>query len=88
METAVLHWEKSRLSYDSAQETKTTSKRKKVESTILYYHGKYLEAITLRVQVPNNHILTQNLCHNFYYQKPKYLIIWYMDPLGYVIMEK
>ena len=38
---------------------------------------------TLRVQVPNNHILTQNLYYNYYYPKPKYLIIGYLDPLGY-----
>ena len=25
---------------------------------------------TLRVQVPNNHILTQNLYYNYYYPKP------------------
>ena len=37
---------------------------------------------TLRVQVPNNHILTQNLYYNYYYPKPKYLIIGYLDPLG------
>ena len=37
---------------------------------------------TLRVQVPNNHILTQNLYYNYYYPNPKYLIIGYMDPLG------
>ena len=37
---------------------------------------------TLRVQVLNNHILTQNLHYNYYYPKPKYLIIGYMDPLG------
>ena len=35
---------------------------------------------TLRVQVPKNHILTQNLYYNYYYQNPKYLIIGYMDP--------
>ena len=40
---------------------------------------------TLRVQVPNNHILTQNLYYNYYYPKPKYLIIGYMDPLGTLI---
>ena len=40
--------------------------------------------ITLRVQVPNNHILTQNLYYNHYYPKPKYLIIGYLDPLGYI----
>ena len=39
---------------------------------------------TLRVQVPNNHILTPNLCYNYYYPNPKYLIIGYMDPLGYL----
>ena len=37
---------------------------------------------TLRVQVPNNSILTQNLYYNYYYPKPKYLIIGYLDPLG------
>ena len=36
--------------------------------------------ITLRVQVPNNHILTQNLYYNSYYLNPKYLNIGYMDP--------
>ena len=35
----------------------------------------------LRVQVPYNHILTQNLYYNYYYPKPKYLIIVYLDPL-------
>ena len=38
--------------------------------------------ITLKVQVPHNHILTQNLYYNPYYPYPKYLIIGYMDPLG------
>ena len=38
--------------------------------------------VSLRVQVPNNHILTQNLYYDYYYPDPKYLIIWYMDPLG------
>ena len=28
----------------------------------------------------NNHILTQNLYYTYYYPKPKYLIIGYMDP--------
>ena len=37
---------------------------------------------TLRVQVPNHDILTQNLYHNYYYPKPKYLVIGYLDPLG------
>ena len=39
---------------------------------------------TLRVQVPNNHILTKNLYYNYYYPNPKYVIIGYMDPLGYI----
>ena len=35
----------------------------------------------LRVQVPNNHILTQKpVLYNYYYPKPKYLIIGYLDP--------
>ena len=38
---------------------------------------------TLRVQVPNNHILTHNLHYNYYCSKPKYLIIGYFDLLGY-----
>ena len=38
---------------------------------------------TLRVQVPNDRILTQNLYYNYYYPKLKYLIIGYLDPLGY-----
>ena len=41
--------------------------------------------LTLRVQVPNNHILTQNLYYNYYYPNPKYLLIGYMDPLGNVL---
>ena len=39
-------------------------------------------AVPLRVQVPNNHTLAQNLYYNYYYPNPKYLIIGYMDPLG------
>ena len=35
---------------------------------------------TLRVQVPNNHILAQNLYYNSYYPNPKYPIIGYLDP--------
>ena len=42
---------------------------------------------TLRVQVPNSHLLTKNLYHNYYYPNPKYLIIGYMDPLGQANME-
>ena len=47
-------------------------------------HTRYPNNLTLRVQVPNNHICTQNLYYNSYYVKPKYLIIGYMDPLGNV----
>ena len=36
--------------------------------------------VTLRVQVPNNHILTQNLYYNYYYPNLKYPNIGYMDP--------
>ena len=36
----------------------------------------------LRVQVPNNHILTQNPYYNCYYPIPKYLILAYLDPWG------
>ena len=36
--------------------------------------------MALRVQVPNDHILAQNLHQNHYYPKPKYLMIGYMDP--------
>ena len=38
--------------------------------------------LTLRAQVPNNHILARNLYYSQYYPKPKYLIVGYMDPLG------
>ena len=40
-------------------------------------------SFTLTVQVPNNQILTQNLYNNYYYPRPKYLIIGYLGPLGY-----
>ena len=33
----------------------------------------------------NNHILTQDLYYNYYYLTPKYLIIGYMDLLGYIM---
>ena len=36
--------------------------------------------ITLRVQAPNNQILTQNLYYNHYDKNPKYLVIH--GPLG------
>ena len=39
---------------------------------------------TLRVQVPNDHVLAQNLYYNYYCPKLKYLIIGYMDPVGYI----
>ena len=46
----------------------------------LYYN--YHDRISLRVQVPNNHImLTPNLYSNYYYPNPEYLLIGYMDPL-------
>ena len=49
-------------------------------------HGLLQAAVeALRVQVPNNHILTQNLCYNYYYPKPKYQIIGSLDPLGRLI---
>ena len=41
-----------------------------------------MDDVTLRVQVPNNQILTQNLYYNYYYKNPRYLIFGYMDPLG------
>ena len=41
-----------------------------------------MQDLTLRVQVPNNHILTQNLFYNHYYQNPEYQIVGYMDPKG------
>ena len=44
----------------------------------------YWPLVTLRVQVPNNHILTQILYYNCYYPNPKYLVIGHMDPLAYV----
>ena len=37
---------------------------------------------TLRVQVPNNQILTKNLYQDQYYQNPKHPIIGHMDPYG------
>ena len=40
----------------------------------------YGSGVTLRVQVPNYHIFTQNLYYNYYYPNPKYLIIGYVDP--------
>ena len=38
--------------------------------------------MTLRVQVPSNHILTPNLYYNSQYPKPKYLTMGYLDPEG------
>ena len=35
-----------------------------------------------RVQVLNNHMLTQHLYYNYFCQNPKYLIIDYLDPYG------
>ena len=39
---------------------------------------------SLRVQVPNNHIRTQNMYYNDYYPKPKYLIMEYLIPKLYI----
>ena len=47
-----------------------------------YGVGNLHDLQTLRVQVPSNHILTQNLYCTYYYPKPKYLNIGYLDPLG------
>ena len=50
------------------------------------FHGPPKETLNLenpnpqRVQVPNNHIRTQNLYYNYYCPKPKYLIVGYLDP--------
>ena len=41
---------------------------------------------SLRVQVPNSHILTPSLYYNYYYPNPKYLMIGYMDPLGILVL--
>ena len=38
------------------------------------------EPLSLRVQVPKNHMLNQNLYYDYYYPKPKYLIIGYLGP--------
>ena len=38
---------------------------------------------SLRVQVPNNYILTPNLYYNSYYPKPKSSIIGYVDALRF-----
>ena len=38
------------------------------------------QTLTLRVQVPNNQILAQNLYYNYYYPNPKYSSIGYLDP--------
>ena len=46
--------------------------------------GQPMAVVSLRVQVRNNYILTQNLYYNYYYPKPKYLIIGYLDPLGFL----
>ena len=37
---------------------------------------------TIRIQVPGNYILTQNLYYDYYYPNPKKLILGDMDPLG------
>ena len=42
--------------------------------------------LSLRVQVPNSYILTQNLYYNYHCPKPKHLIIGYLDPLGFNVL--
>ena len=42
--------------------------------------GEIRPNVALRVQVPNNHTLTQNLYHDYYYPNPKYPNIGYLDP--------
>ena len=44
-----------------------------------------IRQVSLRVQVYNPHLLTQNLFSNCYYPNPMYLIIGCMDPLGYKV---
>ena len=52
---------------------------------LIFLKGKYI-GITVEIPAfitytnPNNHILTQSLCYNYYYPNPKYLIIGDMDP--------
>ena len=53
---------------------------KAVQDTCKGSTVRVLQNNTLRVQVPNNHILAQNLYYNYYYQYPKYLIIGSLDP--------
>ena len=55
-----------------------TKQRQNVSQVSMLQAMEFLH--TLRVQVPDNHILTQNLHYNHYYQNPKYLSIGYMDP--------
>ena len=44
--------------------------------------------ITLRAQVPNNHILIQNLYYHDFYPNPKYLIsCWALEPLAYILFH-
>ena len=53
-------------------------RNKEPASFLVPYWGGFTHS--LRVQVPNNQILTQNLYYNYYYQSPKYPVIGYMDP--------
>ena len=46
-----------------------------------------LEPNSLKVQIPNNHILTQNQYYNYYYPNTKYPIIGYLDPLGLLFVK-
>ena len=44
------------------------------------YESSKNPSMSLRVHVPNKHILTQNLFHNYYYPNPRYLNIWVLGP--------
>ena len=55
--------------------------------SLLFFYNLRSASLPLRVQVPNNHILTQSLYYNPYYPKPKYLIIGYLDPLGSILCQ-
>ena len=48
--------------------------------SMLDFH--YDSNLFLMVQVPNSHILPQNLPWNSYYPSPKYPILWHLDLKG------
>ena len=45
-----------------------------------YYRTDITSSSSPRVQVPNDHIRTQNQYYDYYFPKPKYLVIGYNDP--------